>query len=424
MADDALLRLDLPGIPGELISTILQTAKPLGIRRLALVGGAVRDALLHHEHREPWGDLPDLDFVVEGSAPDLADALGKHCGAERISNLRVHAAYGTVEMVLDGVLLDLAGARQENYPSPGQNPVVTMGSLARDLERRDFTVNAMALDLPLSNQDQPRLLDPHGGRNHLARRELAFLHDGSVADDPTRVIRAARYAARLGLHLAPDAGSQITSTLLAWPWDWCAGDAAEQAPPALSTRLRMELELLLDREPWCAALALLQSWGALVLLDSALQQDSHLNRRLLQAQRLGLPLLTSLVAGARDPSALALRLQLPQQQQRQMQQLKDLLQWLDTTLPAEASGWSAAKWCDALESRSVAPDVVAHAACLLAQYQRPSVPWKPLLRWWGRWRHLQAPVSARELITQGWQPGPELGQELSRLRRERLMQAR
>ena len=69
----------------------------------------MRDALLHHEHREPWGDLPDLDFVVEGSAPDLADALWRHCGAERISNLRVHAAYGTVEMVLDGVLLDLAG---------------------------------------------------------------------------------------------------------------------------------------------------------------------------------------------------------------------------------------------------------------------------------------------------------------------------
>ena len=424
MTDDASLRLDLPGIPGALFDTMRQIAKPLGIRRLALVGGAVRDALLHHEHREPWNGLPDLDFVVEGSASDLADALRRHCGEERVSDLRTHAAYGTAEMVLDGLLLDLAGARQKHYPAPGQNPVVTMGSMAKDLERRDFTVNAMALELPLDNEDQPRLLDPHGGRGHLARRELAFLHDSSVADDPTRVIRAARYAARLGFQLAPAAGAQITATLTAWPWVWSAEDLAEQAPPALSTRLRMELELLLEREPWGAALAHLQHWGALVLLDSELQQDSRLQRRLMQAQRLGLPLLTSLVAGAKNPFALAQRLQLPLQQQRQMQQLKNLLQWLDKELPADTSGWSADGWSDALEARSEIPEVVAHAACLLAQSQSERVLWKPLLRWWGRWRHLKAEFTAGELIAQGWQPGPELGQELRRLRRERLRQAR
>ena len=416
--------MDRPGLPSQLLPALQAIASAAGVSRLALVGGAVRDALLHDQHCDPWRDLPDLDLVLEGSASELATALERHYGDQRVKEVRVHSAYGTAELSFDGVLLDLAGARQERYTAPGENPVVESGSLERDLERRDFTVNAMALELPLSGNGEPLLLDPHGGQAHLARRELAFLHDSSVADDPTRVIRASRYAARLGFHLAPAAGAQIMSTLNAWPWDWCTGDAAELAPPALSTRLRMELELLLDREPWYEALALLQSWGALVLLDSCLQQDSRLKRRLIQAQRLGLPLLTSLVAGAKDPSALAQRLQLPQQQQRQMQQLKDFLQWLDTTLPAEVSGWSAARWCDELESRSVAPDVVAHAACLLAQCQRSSVPWKPLLRWWGRWRHQQAPVSARELMAQGWQPGPELGQELRRLRRERLMQAR
>ena len=85
--------------------------------------------------------------------------------------------------------------------------------------------------------------------------------------------------------------------------------------------MRMELDLLFAREPWRQALHLLQAWGGLALLEPALQQDPRLLRRLAQAQRLGLPLLTALVAGAADPVALADRLQLPLQHQRQLQQL-------------------------------------------------------------------------------------------------------
>ena len=83
-----------------------------GVTRLALVGGAVRDALLHHQHQEPWRGLPDLDLVVEGSAEALAQHLLQRCGDERVSELRVHGSYGTVELMLDGVLLDLATSRQ------------------------------------------------------------------------------------------------------------------------------------------------------------------------------------------------------------------------------------------------------------------------------------------------------------------------
>ncbi len=416
--------MELPGIPTDLLSTLQVAARDSGVKRLALVGGAVRDALLHHDHQDPCLGLPDLDLVVEGSAEVFARQLRKLCGETRVPQLQVHAAYGTVDLVLDGVKLDLASARKEHYPAPGFNPVVSSGRLEDDVARRDFTVNAMALELSFEGLDQDYLLDRFEGREDLASRQLTFLHDFSVADDPTRVIRAARYAARLGFQLAPAAAIQIASTLTSWPWAWSSGDPAEQAPPALSTRLRMELELLFGQEPWAAALAFLQRWGALVLLDSELQQDSRLRRRLIQAQRLGLPLLTSLVAGARDPSALALRLQLPRQQQRQMQQLQDLFQWLDKELPAEASGWSAATWSDALESRMLGPEVVAHAVCLLAQSPGERLKWRPLLRWWGRWRHLKAQFTARELIAQGWQPGPELGQELRRLRRERLLQSR
>ena len=107
-------------------------------------------------------------------------------------------AFGTVALQLDGILLDLASARWL-YPAPAENPVVR-ATLQADLARRDFTINAMAFDL-LSGE----LIDLHHGQEDLASGQLALLHSGSVYDDPTRVIRAARYAARLGF--SPCSGS-------------------------------------------------------------------------------------------------------------------------------------------------------------------------------------------------------------------------
>ncbi len=407
--------MDRPGLPPQLLPALQAMASAAGVSRLALVGGVVRDALLHDQHCDPWRDLPDLDVVIEGSASDLVAALEQHYGNQRVQEVRVHSAYGTAELVFDDVLLDLAGARQELYPAPGENPLVESGSLERDLERRDFTVNAMALELSLSGDGEPRLLDPHGGQAHLARRELAFLHPSSVADDPTRVVRACRYAARLAFVLAPEARQQITQTLEDWPWFWTHGDAPAAAPPALATRLRMELELLFDREPWPQALLALQSWGALRLLDPALQADPRLIRSLVQAQRLQLPLLPALVAGADDPLELAARLQLPQQQQRWLQQMQDLNAWLHANTGEDSwTGWTAEEWCDALEQQAWGAEAVA-----LLVTQNPSHR-GPLLRWWGRWRHCTSPLTAKDLLAQGWQPGPALGAELQRLRRQRL----
>ena len=391
-----------------LLAVLQQVALKVGVKRLALVGGVVRDVLLHRVHFDPWRGFPDLDLVVEGSAVAFAKALRDHLGPEQLPQLRVHGAYGTVELVVDGVLLDLATARQETYAAPGQNPQVTEGHLEEDLARRDFTVNAMALELP-----GMILLDPHDGWAALAMRQLAFLHSNSVADDPTRVVRGARYAARLGFVLAPEALAQVRSTVQSWPWAWRPGEAPKLAPPALSTRLRMELELLLEREPWQKAVAHLQDWGALVLLDEGLQADQNWHRRMRWAWRLGLPLLTALVAGAADPLAMAERLQLPQLQQRLLAEAAELQILLASLEVAESlSTWSPARWCETLEANSWQPEAVALCVCL-------GVPmWRPLLRWWGRWRQVKSPVSAQALIDQGWRPGPALGAELQRLRLE------
>ena len=105
--------MELPGVPDDLLNELRSAALSARVPRLALVGGAVRDGLLHQRNGGAWAGVPDLDLVVEGSAEALAEAIQKRCGADRVSELRVHGNYGTVELVLDGVSLDLAMARQE-----------------------------------------------------------------------------------------------------------------------------------------------------------------------------------------------------------------------------------------------------------------------------------------------------------------------
>jgi tRNA nucleotidyltransferase (CCA-adding enzyme) len=149
-----------------------------------LVGGSVRDLLLGAERG-------DIDVVVEGSVEEVANALG--------GPVRSHERFGTATVRLDGVELDLASARAESYRRPGALPEVRPASLADDLARRDFSINAMAW--PLIGEES--LIDPHAGLADLAGGVLRVLHERSIEDDPTRALRAARYAGRFGFELEP-----------------------------------------------------------------------------------------------------------------------------------------------------------------------------------------------------------------------------
>jgi tRNA nucleotidyltransferase (CCA-adding enzyme) len=194
-----------------------------------VVGGAVRDLLLGLGRA-------DLDVVVEGDAAALAARLG----AEPVE----HERFATAKVEFDGHEVDIASSRSESYPHPGSLPLVTpAATIDADLGRRDFTVNAMAIPL-----GEPRLVDPHGGRDDLEAGLLRVLHQGSFADDPTRAIRAARYAGRLGLRLEP-----ATEVLL-----------READLDAVSAdRRRAELLRLAGEATAPRGFALLREWGLL-----------------------------------------------------------------------------------------------------------------------------------------------------------------
>jgi len=231
--------------PKESLAEALQRVYPeLGAVRGAatepvyLVGGAVRDLLLGRGRA-------DIDVVVEGDAAALASGLG----AEVVS----HDRFATAKVSLDGHEIDIAAARTESYPHPGSLPVVEPAAqIEADLARRDFTINAMAIPLGA----ETGLIDPHGGQADLAAGLLRVLHPGSFVDDPTRALRAARYAARFGFELEPE-----TEALL-----------READLESVSTD-RREAELLrLAREGEAPrAFALLAEWGLVDLREGGVQ---------------------------------------------------------------------------------------------------------------------------------------------------------
>jgi tRNA nucleotidyltransferase (CCA-adding enzyme) len=151
-----------------------------------LVGGSVRDLLLGRA-------TFDLDLVVEGDAAALAGSLG--------GELTVHDRFGTSTVRLDGHAYDIARARRETYARPGALPDVEPAPLAEDLKRRDFTVNAMAITL--GGDAAGELRTAPGALQDLDERRLRVLHDRSFIDDPTRLLRLARYAGRLGFEVEP-----------------------------------------------------------------------------------------------------------------------------------------------------------------------------------------------------------------------------
>ena len=161
---------------------------------LYLVGGAIRD-LLRGE-----AAITDIDLAVDGDAAAAARRLARHMGGT--ARVTVHAAFGTSTVRWEDMRVDLARTRSETYARPGALPAVEPAGIEADLLRRDFSVNAIGLRLG----DGDALLDPAGGRGDLERRCIRVLHAESFRDDPTRVFRAVRYAARLGFELDPETG--------------------------------------------------------------------------------------------------------------------------------------------------------------------------------------------------------------------------
>ena len=228
---------------------------------LYIVGGFVRDLLL-------GCPATDFDLVVEGEAIPFAHSLAGNYGGK----VTIHSRFGTATWNLDGgtlnrlgiptvehtsvLTLDFVSSRSETYKHPAALPTVKHGKLTDDLQRRDFTINTLALRL--DGEVFGELRDDLGGLDDLQKGLVRVLHPLSFFDDPTRLFRVVRYADRQGFQITPE-------TLALIP------EALPGIDLLSAERVRHELDLILEEEKAASMLKRLAELGILAAVHPALK---------------------------------------------------------------------------------------------------------------------------------------------------------
>ncbi len=398
------LRVDLLDALAPEVKAVMEQCGNLAAdrgERAYLVGGRVRDLLL---------GLPsdDVDVVVVGDAMALAQAVARADGG---SLQRFHA-FQTARVELPDVgKIDFATARSEIYLRPGELPQVEVGSLQEDLARRDFTINTLVL--ALNPETWGHLADPFGGLADMEERCVRVLHERSFADDPTRLLRALRFATRFGYQIEPR-----TLTAMA---EAVRGGYLEEISGA---RLRREIDRLLSEQP-IEGPQLLSDHGMLAALCLGLRVEPQAHQRMAEIRGAAhsAPLKAALAKEAPWTLVLATMARGLDQQSR-WTLVRRLRMSREEREPIIGSGeaWSAAR-------RRVARSEVRAsrvAACLdgvgvgaltaaLALEQDPEMA-TLLERYLERWRWVVPSLGGVEVAASGVAEGPAIGQVLGRLR--------
>ncbi len=404
--DKSKIEKEIREIPKGILTILLDAAVSININSIAIVGGVVRDLITKSKNQDYEIIFNDLDLIIEGETSTYINELQKILGAEKVKVIRNNTAYKTSEITINGIKIDIASAREETYPIPGENPIVELSTIKKDLIRRDFNINAMAIELK-----DNILIDLFSGLDAIENMKIDFLHESSVSEDPTRVIRASRYSAKLDFDLSDQCLKQIKDTINRWPWNWNIGDNTDLAPSALSIRLRMELELLFKSKYWKNALKNLQACEGLKIVDSKLQNDKQLIEKILLAKQSNINPLTALIYDSKNPINLARRLHLNQQQKEIIEGACRLNKHLKNIKNNHLyKDWSPSKWTTFLEG------INANESSFILEICRENPLKEYLKSWLFNWKDIDSPIKGDDLIAKGWAPGPEIGIEIKRQR--------
>ncbi|MCA6586070.1 MAG: CBS domain-containing protein [Pseudanabaena sp. M090S1SP1A06QC] len=264
----------------DILQQAAKVADALNLQ-LYLVGGTVRDFLLNLA-------TDDLDLVVDGNHPLVTDGNEPEGWGVKLARslqaiypdtkLEIHGKFQTSALTwADGLWIDIATARTEFYPYPAALPEVAASSIQQDLYRRDFTINALALQLNGAQSGQ--ILDFFGGLEDLEHRTIRVLHPNSFIEDPTRIIRAVRFAVRLGFQI-----DQRTREYAQTASHLVQGYSRKGIWSYQNTRLKQEFHYVLTANYWVQALYQLDELGALHYLHPSLTITPKLIQQL---QRVG-----------------------------------------------------------------------------------------------------------------------------------------
>lgn len=383
-----VLPTPMTGALRVLVKAAVQQGKPL-----YTVGGTVRDLLLGRP-------VLDVDLVVEGEAIAVAQAAAALLRADVV----VHRAFGTATVRRADLVLDLATARQETYPRPGALPLVRPATIEADLARRDFSINAMALRLT----PQPHvLLDPFGGRHDLEAHRIRALHERSFQDDATRMLRAVRYAGRLGFEIEPE-----TAALLRRDRSYL--------DTISGTRVFHEVLRIFEDTGVVSALRLAHELSLLSAVHPTLGADATVLRGVEAALASGHeaaapPTLLCIIAiGVKTPpdaASLSRRLMLPRRFEQAISDLVRLREMSPELCRPDLRPSEVAELLDPLSP---------YALWAVAFVEGDTLAGQQVRRYLETWRSIRPHLRGRDLIALGIPQGPAVRAWLQRLRAARL----
>jgi len=257
----SVMRTRLPGSILALLEQAGLLAQQLGYKVYA-VGGFVRDILLARNNL-------DIDLVVEGDGINFARELAK----ARQGRVKEHLKFKTAVVVFpDGQRIDVATARMEYYEYPTALPTVELSSIKLDLYRRDFTINALALNLTPGHFGQ--LMDFFGAQRDIKEKTIRVLHSLSLVEDPTRILRAVRFEQRFNFRIGAQTLRLIKNAVQLNLFTKLSG-----------FRLAHELQHIMDEEHVLESLNRLQELKLLAAIHPQLNQDPERLRVLMELHK-------------------------------------------------------------------------------------------------------------------------------------------
>ncbi len=335
---------------------------------------------------------------IEAEVEPVARALAEATGGRTV----LHPSFGTAKVSGRDFQLDLARTRRETYAHPGALPAVEPATLAEDLARRDFTINAIALRLA---PEAGEIVDPYRGMDDIADGLLRVLHERSFQDDATRILRALRYASRLGFKLARQTEALVRRDL-------------SYLRSLSGPRIRRDLALLFDDTGAVEGTLLGQRLGVLEAIHPALRlsdavagrwRDAIAGPTLAPRDELGF----CLIADPRDEGTAASVSQWLHLTGRVQHALEHLVRLRERSAEVAGLRSSPVEAVDLLDH--VAPAAIWALALLAAGDVAETC-----FAYLREWRHVRPELSGSDLLALGMAPGMQVGETLRRLRYERL----
>lgn len=404
----------LPAAAAEVLRAAGQVARETAMPAYA-VGGFIRDLLLEH------GNL-DVDIVVEGDGLTFAALLAPRLGAR----MEPVPRFGTAHLFLpSGVRVDIATARREFYEYAAALPRVEEGNLRDDLYRRDFSINAMAARLTPAGPGD--LIDFFGGYADLKAGLVRVLHSLSFVEDPTRILRAVRFACRYGFRLEPETERLAREAVAGGFIERVSAERLRnelmlilqesEVPQCLSALGRLgALQRLLPEVPWNPEVGMWVRW-AHSFLDGRAPAGGPLPPAAQSLRKQVTPALfyTAVVgaaARAGDVPAFVQRLRLRRKQSAVLLQV--LTQWREAAAALGAPGLKPSDVVSVLDGWP--PEGLALLWLLGGQTRAAD----RVRAYWSQYRKVRPAVTSKDLQQAGIPPGPGFGRALREVKRAKL----